>query len=640
MEISNLYIEALGLTALNGYVMDVDHAIALCKESYTENYHFNLAVVNRIYRVPNPKFSGNFNYPLNPHHPNVESYDSYQLKTRLMYAIKTNNVPRVQFLLKYCNKIVLNTVVPNRTLYEHFLYNTTIAVRNPPTISHTGLYWLTMMELFSPSINHVALEMVKYPDPITGKLYRINYVMDEEETSETPVKIRSNDKTLPLSPSSSSVTVTTVGTTVNMDDNIEILTNLLNDTELISTDDPLLTIHVPSHTNFSGTYRRMYRDCLDILIERWPKVGIASFGTNNLSPDKNSITGSTRNQNTSTGTLDFPRSRTSVDKSLGTFSVNSSSSSSNSSSTPVNTTLSTNHQTIEYVLMGPPSTPYSGVPFRLCIEYEPSYYGYLCTKIYTLNYMFHPCIKFADGKGILSDSIFAPFAYGETIGEKLNSFLQTCHIFDDSPLITGEEGSVLRNTGNQSSTTTNNTQNTNTTTNTITTTNTTNRPSSNFEIMDAIADMFLQENRNEFAKLVSKSIQKYGKLANLALKNHLEIFLLPYINPLIYSVYHNNMHMVQLLITAGANVEIRTYYGDTPLVLALRQGNIALVTYLLEYGKANPYVRNGRGEDCLIDAQNFEFLEDDALPPKEKEKLIIQRQELVRLLQFYRALKK
>ena len=55
---------------------------------------------------------------------------------------------------------------------------------------------------------------------------------------------------------------------------------------------------------------------------------------------------------------------------------------------------------------------------------------------------------------------------------------------------------------------------------------------------------------------------------------------------------------IKALLDKGAKVDVRDNYGDTPLIYAVRQGNLIKVKLLLAKG-ADPNVKNNRGEDAF-----------------------------------------
>ena len=66
-------------------------------------------------------------------------------------------------------------------------------------------------------------------------------------------------------------------------------------------------------------------------------------------------------------------------------------------------------------------------------------------------------------------------------------------------------------------------------------------------------------------------------------------------NALFNAVYANNLEVIQLLITAGSQVDIQDYMGLTPLMIACRFGGVSIVKSLLE---------NGGNVDTIIELDN------------------------------------
>lgn len=52
-----------------------------------------------------------------------------------------------------------------------------------------------------------------------------------------------------------------------------------------------------------------------------------------------------------------------------------------------------------------------------------------------------------------------------------------------------------------------------------------------------------------------------------------------------YAVLHGHNEMVQLLLSAGAIVNLRNQAGDTPLMLAVRSQNCSIASLLLQRGR-------------------------------------------------------
>jgi ankyrin repeat protein len=57
--------------------------------------------------------------------------------------------------------------------------------------------------------------------------------------------------------------------------------------------------------------------------------------------------------------------------------------------------------------------------------------------------------------------------------------------------------------------------------------------------------------------------------------------------------------MAEALLTAGAKVDVRTEYGETPLTLAAANGDAVLVRRLLRLG-ADPKAARWNGETALM----------------------------------------
>ena len=70
------------------------------------------------------------------------------------------------------------------------------------------------------------------------------------------------------------------------------------------------------------------------------------------------------------------------------------------------------------------------------------------------------------------------------------------------------------------------------------------------------------------------------------------------ITALHYAAAHDNVRMIQFLLDNGANIDIASYNGETPLYSALDQNAERAVELLLQRG-ADPFLENNNGENCF-----------------------------------------
>ena len=80
------------------------------------------------------------------------------------------------------------------------------------------------------------------------------------------------------------------------------------------------------------------------------------------------------------------------------------------------------------------------------------------------------------------------------------------------------------------------------------------------------------------------------------------------LTPLVYAARENCLECVELLLKAGANVNLQTNYGWTPLLTATQNRHYKLAAYLLDHG-ANPNIVNNGGWSPLYlatDNRNIE----------------------------------
>lgn len=69
-----------------------------------------------------------------------------------------------------------------------------------------------------------------------------------------------------------------------------------------------------------------------------------------------------------------------------------------------------------------------------------------------------------------------------------------------------------------------------------------------------------------------------------------------------YAAYYNRKHVVNLLLNAGAQVDIKNNLGDTPLLLATMKSNQDIMIMLCEHN-ANVYMKNREGK-CPIESSD------------------------------------
>ncbi len=82
----------------------------------------------------------------------------------------------------------------------------------------------------------------------------------------------------------------------------------------------------------------------------------------------------------------------------------------------------------------------------------------------------------------------------------------------------------------------------------------------------------------------------------------------------------NTFEMVKLLLDRGADPNIIGYNQDTPLMCAVRNGNIAMIELLLSHG-ADPNIKNLDGDDAWSMAHNDEIIKMLKINKKKLEKL-------------------
>lgn len=67
---------------------------------------------------------------------------------------------------------------------------------------------------------------------------------------------------------------------------------------------------------------------------------------------------------------------------------------------------------------------------------------------------------------------------------------------------------------------------------------------------------------------------------------------------LYYAIKHNRFEIIQLLVEKGANIDLQTQYGETPLMQASKHGNPKVFRFLIEHG-ADLYLPDQFGNTML-----------------------------------------
>jgi len=74
--------------------------------------------------------------------------------------------------------------------------------------------------------------------------------------------------------------------------------------------------------------------------------------------------------------------------------------------------------------------------------------------------------------------------------------------------------------------------------------------------------------------------------------------------PLHFAIDRGNVELVKVLLEQGADVSAHNKYGERPLHYAIYEGNVEIVKVLLEHG-ADVNARNKSGETALHTAENI-----------------------------------
>lgn len=101
------------------------------------------------------------------------------------------------------------------------------------------------------------------------------------------------------------------------------------------------------------------------------------------------------------------------------------------------------------------------------------------------------------------------------------------------------------------------------------------------------------------------------------------IFSAPYpvggMTALLFAARQNDQASAQILLDAGANINLGAADGTTPVLVAVLNGHHALANFLLEHG-ANPNLADGKGRAALyaaVDMRNLEWSTRPAPPEKD-----------------------
>ena len=106
---------------------------------------------------------------------------------------------------------------------------------------------------------------------------------------------------------------------------------------------------------------------------------------------------------------------------------------------------------------------------------------------------------------------------------------------------------------------------------------------------------------NHFPKYENKSaliiacLNNYSELVNLLVKNgaNVNLFKISYTySPLSIAIYKNNSKIISTLIENGADVNINDYNDSTPLINAIKNGNLKIFKILLSHPKIDVNKRN------------------------------------------------
>lgn len=103
-----------------------------------------------------------------------------------------------------------------------------------------------------------------------------------------------------------------------------------------------------------------------------------------------------------------------------------------------------------------------------------------------------------------------------------------------------------------------------------------NKMAENYEVYDA--EIYAKKYGD---KIIKELVLNYGKDINQTGEND--------IGGLYQAIKHNNIKAVKFFIENNANVEIATFDGTTPLVLAIEENKPKIVELLIKEGKANIY---------------------------------------------------
>lgn len=97
---------------------------------------------------------------------------------------------------------------------------------------------------------------------------------------------------------------------------------------------------------------------------------------------------------------------------------------------------------------------------------------------------------------------------------------------------------------------------------------------------DAVKKILQDMNRNTFDRLCTKADRLISP-------------------PLLTAVRYGNPGCVDILLDAGADIEVRSEYWETPLIMACGMGRLNIIKILVKRGAKTNYV-NGAGQEISV----------------------------------------
>lgn len=221
---------------------------------------------------------------------------------------------------------------------------------------------------------------------------------------------------------------------------------------------------------------------------------------------------------------------------------------------------------IDFMVMGPPYTPYAGGIFDFTIKI-PSDFPFRAPKIRCNTSMYHPDVTTFVHSCFLYQSNWTPSYSLQTIMLLIHS------LFDLSSLELNKELAC--------------------------------------ETVNPKAAKMFFENRTEFTKHAARMTRLYAQPSRL-LREELSTFLFPRGSPFLFAVFKGYVHQARTLLEEGVDMHAVDFYGNNALVISITNYDTDMVKLLIEYKFPVHTTRSAGGETVFDILSDLPYtLEDD-----------------------------